>query len=101
MSLSKTKRTAFEGDQTIQKAACYDILCIAEAVARLILIDEGIVNKYPTIPWRQIAGIGNVMRHEYGRVDLNLVWDTVLGSDLENLLLVIDAEIKRPPLASG
>jgi uncharacterized protein with HEPN domain len=29
------------------------------------------------IPWRQIAGIGNLLRHEYQRTDSLLIWNIV------------------------
>jgi uncharacterized protein with HEPN domain len=31
----------------------------------------------PGLPWRNIRGIGNFLRHEYDRVDLDTVWHTV------------------------
>ena len=27
------------------------------------------------IPWREIAAIGNILRHEYKRVDVVILWD--------------------------
>jgi uncharacterized protein with HEPN domain len=32
----------------------------------------------PNIPWRQIAAIGNLLRHEYQRADSLLVWNIVI-----------------------
>jgi uncharacterized protein with HEPN domain len=29
----------------------------------------------PDVPWQQIAGIGNVLRHDYERVDDHITWD--------------------------
>jgi uncharacterized protein with HEPN domain len=31
----------------------------------------------PGLPWRNIRGIGNWLRHQYDRVDLETVWNTV------------------------
>lgn len=33
----------------------------------------------PGIPWREIAGIGNVLRHDYQRVADDVVWNVVEG----------------------
>lgn len=30
---------------------------------------------YPDVPWPQIAGIGNILRHEYHRVEPVIVWN--------------------------
>jgi uncharacterized protein with HEPN domain len=29
----------------------------------------------PSIPWRQIAAIGNLLRHEYQRTDIMATWN--------------------------
>jgi uncharacterized protein with HEPN domain len=31
----------------------------------------------PEIPWREIAGIGNILRHAYDRIDDRVVWNVV------------------------
>jgi uncharacterized protein with HEPN domain len=32
----------------------------------------------PGLPWRNVRGIGNFLRHEYDGVDLDTVWHTVM-----------------------
>ena len=51
---------------------------------RLEIIGEAVKNissefkdRYPNIPWRQMAGMRNALIHEYFEVDLSLVWRTV------------------------
>ena len=34
-------------------------------------------NEHPNIPWRDITGLRNRIIHEYGNVDLNIIYDTV------------------------
>jgi uncharacterized protein with HEPN domain len=29
------------------------------------------------IPWREIAGIGNILRHDYDRIDDHILWEIV------------------------
>jgi uncharacterized protein with HEPN domain len=31
--------------------------------------------KYPKAPWTSIVGIGNILRHEYQRLDDKLLWE--------------------------
>ena len=31
----------------------------------------------PNIPWRQIAAIGNMLRHEYQRADVTATWNII------------------------
>jgi len=39
-------------------------------------VSESTRDAYPSIPWRAMIGMRNIIAHEYGRVDLNLVWRT-------------------------
>ena len=39
-------------------------------------IPAGVRAKHPGIPWRQVVGIGNVVRHDYGEIDDLGMWTT-------------------------
>ncbi len=47
---------------------------ISEASRKL---PEDMKEKYPEIPWKQIAGSGNIFRHDYEDVLEKIVWSTV------------------------
>ncbi len=42
-------------------------------------IPDALKTKHPEIPWREIAGIGSVLRHDYVEVDPKVLWDLVRG----------------------
>ncbi|MBU6299157.1 MAG: DUF86 domain-containing protein [Alphaproteobacteria bacterium] len=44
----------------------------------------------PQIPWTQIAGIGNVLRHEYHRVSDTVIWN-VVHEHLPSLRVAVSA----------
>jgi uncharacterized protein with HEPN domain len=73
----------------IQDAVIRRLEIIGEAVKNLPPDFKG---RYPDIPWQQIAGMRDVLIHEYFGVDLNLTWQTVredipsLKSKLEEIL---------------
>jgi uncharacterized protein with HEPN domain len=48
----------------------------------------------PGPPWRDIRGIGNWLRHQYDRIDLETVWRTATG-DLPNLKAKVSAALQR------
>ncbi len=65
-----TAATFAANDQVIF-AVKYALLIISEATAKLGDIAPGL---RPDIPWREIRGLGNRLRHEYDTVDLARVW---------------------------
>lgn len=52
--------------------------------------------RHPQIPWRKVAGIGNVLRHEYTRVAADTLW-RVVQDDLGVLEPVCRAELAALP----
>jgi uncharacterized protein with HEPN domain len=42
------------------------------------------------VPWHNVAGIGNVLRHEYYSVNLDIIW-RVATQDIRPLAAAIDA----------
>ncbi len=47
---------------------------IGEAVKQ---IPEDIRNQYEQIPWKSVAGMRDILVHEYWGIDVNVVWSTV------------------------
>jgi uncharacterized protein with HEPN domain len=42
-------------------------------------IPSDMTDRYPAIPWRNIRDIGNVLRHNYQRVDADIAWKIASG----------------------
>jgi len=59
-----------EADQTI-RAAKYSLLVISEAATKLGGLAADLC---PSIPWREIRGLGNRLRHDYQSVDVVRIW---------------------------
>jgi hypothetical protein len=68
---------------------CLEI--ISEASRRL---PEDVKARHPAIGWKQMAGAGNVYRHDYEDVAAEFVWETVVRA-LPPLRAVIEIELKR------
>jgi uncharacterized protein with HEPN domain len=64
----------FQGDETVTKAVLYDFVIIGEATRN---IPVNIQSRYPQIPWRLMAGMRNVVVHEYFRTNLVRIWETI------------------------
>ena len=58
----------------------------------LLNLPDSLKNKYPNVPWKEIAGTRDKMIHHYFGVDLNIVWDIVskeipkLKEDIKDIL---------------
>jgi len=50
--------------------------------------------RHPEIPWRKVAGIGNVLRHDYENVAYDILWH-VVQNDLPALETACREELAR------
>lgn len=82
---------AFQNDERTIFAVIRCLEVISEASRRL---PEELKARHPLIPWKNIAGAGNVYRHDYEDIAPKLVWDTVQVA-LPPLLSAIALEIER------
>jgi uncharacterized protein with HEPN domain len=69
-----------------QDAILRRITIIGEATKRL---SKDFREQHPTIPWKEIAGMRDVITHDYDEVDLDEVW-TVIKQNLPELLNYIE-----------
>jgi uncharacterized protein with HEPN domain len=86
------KKEDFFESQLLQDAIIRRIGIIGEAVKN---INEKIKEEYPEIPWKSIAGMRDILIHQYFGVDLNLTWE-VIKEDLPKLkkkILKIQSDI--------
>ena len=76
-------------DDALHDALCFHLLVIGEAVTHL---DPETTSQTPDVPWQQIAGLRNVIVHEYFRIELTRIREVVerdippLRTALETLL---------------
>jgi uncharacterized protein with HEPN domain len=87
---------AFESDRRTRSAVIYEILIIGEAAKK---VSAAFKAAHPEIPWRAMAGMRDVMIHDYRDVDVPSVWATVTESipaliaALETLVSDMEAEL--------
>lgn len=71
----------FFKDVKIQDAVMRRLEIIGEAVKNTPLDFK---NKYPAVPWKRIAGLRDILIHEYFGVNLKRVWK-IIKEDLPEL----------------
>ena len=67
-------RARFFGEDVIQDAVLRNLEVMGEAAKRL---DEAYRAAHPDVPWRALAGLRDVLIHQYEGVDLERVWAIV------------------------
>lgn len=75
------EKNEFLNNEEKQDAIIRKLEIIGEAVTNL---EHDFKERYPYIPWQDIADMRNKLIHEYFSVDLELIWE-VLQKDLPEL----------------
>ncbi len=84
---------AFRQDLKTIAAVERKLLVISEAAIRL---KEDAAKLCPGLLWPEIRGIGNWLRHQHERVDLETLWNT-LQDDLPPLSASVRRALSNPP----
>ena len=79
--LKDVPKNEFLKDKLRQSATLYQLIIIGEAVKNL---PTEYKNKHTKIPWKNIAGMRDILIHEYSGVNLKRVWK-VIKEDLIDL----------------
>jgi len=84
-------KQALDDEKTLD-AVARNLEVIGEAAKR---IPDAIRHKHPEIPWARLAGLRDILIHQYFGIDLDILWDIVQNKvpDLEQKLV----QISKPP----
>lgn len=82
----------FTSDKAYFNAVSMGILQIGELAGSLS--EEYRAKTSKTIPWSNIKGMRNIVAHDYGSVDEELLWETAT-EDIPILLSFCNAELER------
>lgn len=83
---TKLNKEEFMNSSLIQDAVLRNLEIIGEVTKK---ITPELRNYYPNVAWRQMAGLRDILIHDYMGVDLKTVWNVI-----ENELPVIKDKIK-------
>jgi uncharacterized protein with HEPN domain len=85
--------TLFLEDRRTQDAVVRNLEIIGQALKDFGV--EILLEQQPNMPWRQIAGMRNVLAHEYLGVDIVMVWETV-QAHLNELQDALEKILEQP-----
>ena len=83
----------FQHDISFRYAVQYAVLIIAEAANHL---PASTTEPFPEVPWRKIVAIGHKLRHEYFRIDDDILWEvaTIHLPPLRRVIKTIMASVE-------
>lgn len=82
----------FLADRKTQDAVIRNLEIIGQALKDFGIAELSALN--PIMPWQQIAGMRNVLAHEYLGVDAVMVWETI-QTKLEGLRLALEETMRQ------
>ena len=56
--------------------------------------DDVLENISPAVPWKEIIGMRDIIAHDYAEVDMRIMWSTVCGQDLSDLISALESYLK-------
>lgn len=80
-----------------QAAILYRLIIIGEATKRL---SPHFREQHSTLPWRQMAGLRDVVIHDYDELDIDILWN-VITLNLPGIPTLLEALIAQLDLASA
>jgi len=80
----------YAADALVRRAVERLVEIVSEATRHL---PQSLKDDHPSVPWRQVADIGNVLRHAYDRLNDRRVW-TVVTDDLAPLKQAVQAMVR-------
>ncbi len=78
-------KSDLEKNEEKQSAILYQVIVIGEATKRL---SRDFRHSNSDIPWKAIAGMRDILAHQYDKVDINTLWD-VIHHDIPELKKLI------------
>lgn len=78
-------RDQLASDLRTQSAILYQIAIMGEATKRL---SRQFREQHPEVPWDDMAGMRDIVAHQYDRIDLDIVWQ-VIQRNIPELLNVL------------
>lgn len=73
-------------------AIAYKLTVLGEAASGL---PEELRLKHPELPWQRMRGLRNVLIHDYGRIDADIIY-AVLTQNLPDIITALEQLLEEP-----
>ncbi len=89
--VKNTNLKAFSSDKKTRYAVERQLLVIGEAAKR---VSESYKQKHGEIPWKSMAGLRNILAHEYGEILVERIW-LISTENIPDLIEVLDPLVPK------
>ncbi len=89
-----SSRSQFTKNTLVADAVARNLEIIGEASKR---IPASIKNQIPSIEWKKIVGLRNMLIHEYSGIDRDIIWD-IIEHKLPELKSSLSKFLKEPAI---
>lgn len=86
-------REQLRADLRTQSAILYQISIMGEATKRL---SREFREQHPEVPWDDLAGMRDVIAHQYDRIDLEIIWKVIQRNIPELLNMLVPLLPNQP-----
>ncbi|MEL6555931.1 MAG: DUF86 domain-containing protein [Cyanobacteria bacterium J06621_11] len=78
-------KSGLQEDEEKQSAIIYQLIIVGEATKRL---SPEFRATHASVPWKEIAGMRDVLAHQYDDVNISTLWD-VIRYEIPNLIKLV------------
>jgi len=83
-----------ESSLILLDSICMQLISIGQGIKDIDKIsNKELLKNYPQIPWRNIAGIRDILSHNYFNLNAETIFG-ILGDDIENLKDILEKILK-------
>lgn len=70
---------SFTSDEDVEMRSIADslLMCMLRVTEEAGKLSEDVQARYPEVSWAGIRGMRNILAHDYGHVDREIVWDAL------------------------
>lgn len=84
-------KSELEKNEEKQSAILYQVIVMGEATKRL---SPDFREQHSEIPWKDIAGMRDILAHQYDKINFQTLWD-VITKDIPELLGLLESLTKE------
>lgn len=71
--LDNISKDEYDDNLDYKEIACFNLIQIGELATKL---SDDFVKEYNQISWKLVKGMRNIIVHNYGSIDYDIVWET-------------------------